>query len=138
MIVRDFQPSDTEAVAAILKANQQYDPVNEGPEAMLRVKRCEAAEFLVAEKDGEVVGMIRGVYDGSRALIHIASVFPRFQRQGIGTALVREIARQFKERGAADVAVTVPGDHLGFWKGLSFRLATRIMVARPIDTVLDD
>jgi len=136
MIVRDFQPTDCDAIVQILKANQQYDPLNEGPEAMLRVHECKAAEFLVAEEEGQVVGMIRGVYDGSRALIHIASVHPKYQRRGIGTMLVREIARRFKERGAADIAVTVPGDHLEFWKKLSFRLTTRIMVARPIDNVL--
>ena len=136
MVIRDFQLSDSDGVATILKANQQYDPVNEGPEAMARVRECEAAEFLVAEQDGEILGMIRGVYDGSRALIHIASVHPRFQRHGIGSALVKEITLRFRERGAADVAVTVPGDHLGFWRRLSFRLTTRIMVARPLDNVL--
>ena len=136
MTIRDFQPSDSDAIVEILKANQQYDPINEGPEAMLRVNACKAAQFLVAEKDGRVVGMIRGVYDGSRALIHIASVHPKYQRQGIGTSLVKEITRHFKGLGAADVAVTVPGDYLEFWKQLTFRMTTRIMVARPIDNVL--
>lgn len=138
MVIRDFRPEDTEALVEILKANLQYgDPDTEGPEAMLRVYQCPAAVFLVAEEDGKPVGLSRGVYDGSKALIHIVSVHPAYQRRGIGTALVRETARRFKERGATNLAVTVPGDNLEFWKKLSFRLTTRIMSAHPIDSVIE-
>ena len=138
MVIRDFRPEDCGALVQILKANLQYsDPQTEGPEAMLRVYECKAAVFLVAEEDGKPVGLSRGVYDGSKALIHIVSVDPPYQGRGIGCALVRETAKQFKERGAKNLAVTVPGDNLEFWKKLSFRLTTRIMFAHPIDTVLD-
>jgi len=137
MLIRDFGPEDSAALVEILKANLQYaDPATEGPEAMLRVYHCEAAVFLVAEEDGKPVGLSRGVYDGSKALIHIVSVHPDYQGRRIGTALVRETARRFKERGATSLAVTVPGDNLEFWKRLSFRMTTRIMFAHPIDTVV--
>nr|MBC7245241.1 GNAT family N-acetyltransferase [Chloroflexota bacterium] len=138
MIIRDFRPEDAEALVEILKANLQYgDPATEGPEAMLRVHECRAAVFLVAEEDGKPVGLSRGVYDGSKALIHLVSVHPAYQRRGIGTALVRETARRFKERGATNLAVTVPGDNLEFWKKLSFRVTTRIMFAHPIEKVIE-
>jgi ribosomal protein S18 acetylase RimI-like enzyme len=137
MVIRDFAPEDSEALVEILRANLQYaDPATEGPEAMLRVHRCQAAVFLVAEEGGKPVGLSRGVYDGSKALIHIVSVHPTYQGRGIGTALVRETARRFKERGATNLAVTVPGDNLEFWKKQSFRMTTRIMFAHPIDTVI--
>lgn len=137
IVVRDFRPTDCDGLVEILCANLQYgDPASEGPDAMLRVHACKAAEFLVAQEDGHPVGMIRGVYDGSRALIHIVSVHPDCQRRGIGTALVREIAKRFKKRGATSLSVTVPGNRLDFWKQLSFKLATRIMLAHPIDQVI--
>ena len=137
MQVRDFRPDDVDALVDILKANQQYGhPDIDGPEAMLKVHQCEAAEFLVAEQDGQVVGMIRGTYDGSRAVIYLASVHPAHQRQGIGRALVLEITRRFKERGAGSLAVIVPGD-AGFWKKMNFRQTTRVMQAFPIDQVLN-
>ena len=137
MLIRDFGPDDSEALVEILKANLQYgDPATEGPEAMARVQECRAAVFLVAEEEGKPVGLSRGVYDGSKALIHIVSVHPDYQHRGVGTALVRETARRFKERGATNLAVTVPGDNLGFWKRLSFRMTTRIMFAHPIDKVI--
>lgn len=139
MLIRDFRPEDCQALVEILRANLQYgDPSTEGPEAMLRVHRCQAAVFLVAEEDGKPVGLSRGVYDGSKALIHIVSVHPDYQRRGVGTALVRETAKRFKERGATNLAVTVPGDNLEFWKKLAFRTTTRIMFAHPIDKVIGE
>ncbi len=137
MQIRDFRPDDVEALVDILKANQQYGhPDMDRPEAMLRVHQCAAAEFLVAEEEGKVVGMIRGTYDGSRAVIYLASVHPAYQRRGIGRALVLEIARRFKERNASSISVIVPGD-ADFWKKMNFRQTTRVMHAYPIDQVLN-
>jgi ribosomal protein S18 acetylase RimI-like enzyme len=137
MKIRGFHPEDIEALLDILKANQQYGhPDIDGPEAMLRVHDCVAAEFLVAEEEGTILGMIRGTYDGSRAIIYLASVHPDYQRRGIGRALVLEIARRFKERGAGSLSVIVPGD-AGFWKKMKFRQTTRVMQAFPINQVLE-
>jgi ribosomal protein S18 acetylase RimI-like enzyme len=135
--IRDFEPEDADALVGILKANQQYgNPDIDGPEAMQRVHECQAAEFLVAEEDGKPVGMIRGSYDGSRAIIYLASVHPNYQRRGFGRSLVLETARRFKKRGARSISVIVPGD-VDFWKKLNFRQTTRVMHAYPIDQVLE-
>jgi ribosomal protein S18 acetylase RimI-like enzyme len=136
MQIRDFRAEDCDSLVEILKANQQYShPEIDGPAAMLKVRECRAAEFLVAETEARVVGMIRGTYDGSRAVIYLASVHPDYQRQGIGRALVAEIARRFKADGASSIAVIVPGD-AGFWHKMNFRQTTRVMQAYPIDQVL--
>ncbi len=137
MRIRDFDPQDVDALVAILKANQQYGhPEIDGPEAMLRVRDCVAAEFLVAEEENKPVGMIRGSYDGSRAIIYLASVHPDLQRRGIGRALVLELAGRFQKRGASSISVIVPGD-AAFWKKMHFRQTTRVMQAFPIDQVLE-
>jgi putative acetyltransferase len=137
MKIRDFQPQDVDAMVTILKANQQYGhPEIDGPEAMLRVRNCTAAEFLVAEEENVAVGMVRGAYDGSRAIIYLVSVHPDHQRRGIGRALVLEISARFKKRGARSIAGIVPGD-LAFWKKMHFRQTTRVMQAFPIDIVLE-
>jgi predicted N-acetyltransferase YhbS len=136
MEIRDFRVEDIDELVNILKANQQYgNPDLDGPEAMRRVHDCQAAEFLVAEKEGRVVGMVRGTYDGSRAIIYLASVHPDHQRQGIGRSLVSAVARRFWQRGARTIIVIVPGD-AGFWHKLNFRQTTRVMQAYPIDQVL--
>ena len=63
------------------------------------------------------------------------TVEPQWRRQGIGRALVTEIAQRFKDKGAKSIAVIVPGD-AGFWKRMNFRQTTRVMQAYPIDQVL--
>jgi ribosomal protein S18 acetylase RimI-like enzyme len=72
---------------------------SDGPEAMRRVKACDAV-FLVCEMDGRLVAVVRGDYDGSRPVIHQLSVHPEYQTRGIGTALVEEIVKRFQRMAA--------------------------------------
>jgi len=122
MEVRDFRPGDVDVLVDILRLNNQYGrPDVDGPEAMKRVGGCKAAVFFVGEIDGRVVGLVRGVYDGSRALIHQLSVHPDYKGRGIGTTLVREIVGSFNERGAPTVSATITDESLGFWQKVGFR-----------------
>jgi len=128
-LIRDFQNKDAEAIVEILKLNNQYGfPEVDGPEAMRRVKACSAAVFLVYEKQGKVVGAVRGNYDGSRAIIHELSVHPDHQKQGVGTMLVKEIVKRFQEKGAPTVSATVIEESLGFWQKVGFR-KTNVLLA---------
>lgn len=128
-MIRDFQNKDAEAIVEILKLNNQYGfPEVDGPEAMRRVKACSAAVFLVYEKQGKVVGAVRGNYDGSRAIIHELSVHPDHQKQGVGTMLVKEIVKRFQEKGAPTVSATVIEESLGFWQKVGFR-KTNVLLA---------
>jgi putative acetyltransferase len=136
MLIRDFVPADCDQLVEVLKANLQFGhPEIDGPEAMLRVCDCDAAEFLVAEEDRRAVGLIRGVFDGSRAVVHVISVHPDHQRRGIGTALVSEIATRFKAKGANNLSVIAAGN-LELLKKLGFKQTIRIMTAYPIDSVI--
>ena len=139
MVIRDFRPEDAEALENLLIAvGGLAHPEIDGREAMLRVHACPAAVFLAAEEDGRPVGLVRGVYDGSRALIHLLAVHPDYQGRGIGTALVREIARRFKARGAPTLGVTAAERTVGFWERLAFRSSARCMVAFAIEKVIDE
>ncbi|MFZ0965216.1 MAG: GNAT family N-acetyltransferase [Candidatus Bathyarchaeia archaeon] len=121
-MIRDFQLADRDEIVEILKLNNQYGfPEVDGPEAMKRVKACSAAVFLVCEIDGRVVGVVRGNYDGSRAIVHQLSVHPAYQRRGIGTALVKEIVKRFRQMGAPTVSATVTEESLPFWQKVGFR-----------------
>lgn len=129
MLIRDFEVGDIDEIVEILKLNNQYGhPEVDGPEAMKRVKACKAAVFLVCEIEGKVVGVIRGNYDGSRAMIHQLSVHPTYQQGGIGTALVQEIVKRFEEKGAPTVCATVTDESLGFWQKAGFRKTKAFLV----------
>ena len=66
------------------------------------------------------MGLIRAVYDGSRALIHLLSVEPSAQHQGVGRALVEALQMELRRRGAPTVSVTVTDSSSGFWKKQGF------------------
>ena len=69
-----------------------------------------------------------GNYDGSRAIIHQLSVHPAYQKQGIGTALVKEIVKRFRQMGAPTVSATVTEESLPFWQKAGFR-KTKVLLA---------
>ena len=122
ILCRPFQESDIDSLVEILELNNQYAyPDVEGPEAMRRVALCEAAVFVVAEVSGKPRGFVRGIYDGSRALIHLMSVHPNFQGSGIGKVLVKAATDDFKRRGAPTVSVTVTNESSAFWAGQGFK-----------------
>ena len=128
-MIRNFEQRDAQAIVEILKMNNQYGfPEVDGPEAMRRVKACRAAIFIVYEKQGKIVGAVRGNYDGSRAIIHELSVHPDYRKQGIGTALVKEIVKRFREKGAPTVSATVIEESLGFWQKIGFRKTKAFIV----------
>ncbi len=129
MLIRDFQLSDIDDVVEILKLNNQYGcPEVDGPEAMKRVKACNAAVFLVYEIDGRIVGVVRGNYDGSRAMIHQLSIHPSYQRRGIGIALVKEMVKRFQQKGAPTVSATITEESLPFWQKVGFRKTRAFLV----------
>jgi N-acetylglutamate synthase-like GNAT family acetyltransferase len=129
MLIRNFEIDDIDEIVEILKLNGQYGyPEVDGPEAMKRIKECEAAVFLVCELDDRVVGLIRGVYDGSRAIIHLLSVHPTYQGRGVGATLVREIVKRFEKRGAPTVSATITDESLGFWRKVGFKKTRAFIV----------
>jgi len=129
MLVRDFQLADIDEIVGILELNDQYGfPEVDGPEAMRRVKTCSTAVFLVCETDGKVVGVVRGNYDGSRAIIHQLSVHPVYQKRGIGTVLVKEIVKRFQQIGAPTVSATITEESLPFWQKIGFRKTKAFLV----------
>jgi len=135
--IRPFETADLETVVAILEANSQLAvPAVDGPAALRRVSLLTGTFFLVAELGSRVVGMVRGVWDGSRALVHQLSVDPGYQRQGIGTALMRALAHRFRERGAPSLAVTATEKTSRFYERLGFASTPVVfMIARDIRTV---
>jgi ribosomal protein S18 acetylase RimI-like enzyme len=129
--IRPFHDTDCDALVEILRLNGQYDyPEVEGPEAMRRVARCDAAVFLVAVAGGSARGLIRAAYDGSRAMIHLLSVHPGFQKYGLGTALVEAAWQELQKRGATGVSATVGERSAGFWQRQGFQRVPVFLVLR--------
>jgi len=65
------------------------------------------AIFLVAEKDGHLVGSAFGTHDGRKGWINRVAVIPAFRRHGIAAFLVRELERRISGMGIGIIACLI-------------------------------
>jgi N-acetylglutamate synthase-like GNAT family acetyltransferase len=73
---------------------------------------------LLAEHDGELVGIVRLTAEEGVVVLRGMQVQPRFQRQGIGKRLLATVAQELEGRGC----FRIPYVHLvGFYGGIGFR-----------------
>ena len=108
MLIREEKSADYDSVYSVVKCAFESAAHADGNEqdlvAALRKSKAFIPELsLVAEIDGKIVGHIlfTKVMIGSRTELALAplSVLPAFQKQGIGTALIREGHRIAKALG---------------------------------------
>ena len=62
---------------------------------------------FVAEKDGNIIGVILSGHDGRRGFIHHTAVSENEQRNGIGNILVKAAMEALKREGINKVALVV-------------------------------
>ena len=122
MNVREATQADlpvlAELVAAYLDEHwaRPYPPPPPGP-------YLQQGHIVVAEADGEIVGMAKGeLRDG---LGHVSLVYlkPDARGRGGGNDLVRDLVSHFREQGLAHVSLNVelPNDEaLAYWRRLGF------------------
>lgn len=94
-------PSEVEAILAIFAeevAAGRMLPRN--PEEV----RANIGDWIIAEDNGEIVGCVSLVFfNPSLCELRSLAVAPRFQRNGLGSALIRAAIGYAQERGAAHV-----------------------------------
>ena len=89
------------------------------------------------EVEGYAVGMIRGCYDGSRAIIHQMAVDKTYQKRDVGKRMLYELASRFKGDGAPSISVTATKKSRKYYKNLSFSdLPITLMVSFDINKVI--
>jgi GNAT superfamily N-acetyltransferase len=136
--VRRAKSGDFEKLEGILLENDMLKcPEIDGRKAMKRIKRRAGRYFLVAQTDEKVVGLIRGCYDGSRALIHQMAVDKGYQRQGIGKKLMHELTCRFKRDGAPSVSVSANYKSQSYYRNLDFfDPGIKLLVAYDINEII--
>ena len=74
---------------------------------------------LLAERDGELVGIVRLAAEENVVVLRGMQVHPRFQRQGIGKRLLATVADELDGRDC----FCIPYAHLvGFYRGIGFQV----------------
>lgn len=86
------------------------------------IKRNPTSTF-VAEKDGEIIGVIMAGHDGRRGFIHHTAVSPEYRNQGIAKRLVESALDALEKEGinkAALVAFEKNTVGNAFWEHMGF------------------
>ena len=141
MLIRPETAADRDAIAAVTRAAfgkeievRMIDAIRESDGFVPELS-------LVAEIAGEVVGHVLLSYVGlegsDRRLLELGpiAVVPERQREGIGSALVRESLRLADERGEPLVLVL---GHPWYYPRFGFRPASQLGLPAPDAAIPDD
>ncbi|MGB9691725.1 MAG: GNAT family N-acetyltransferase [Candidatus Sumerlaeaceae bacterium] len=127
MNIRELGENDLATITEIAQQVLVFDPVVED---VIAEKTLQAPDSfphlgLACEVGGQVVGFVQGAFgvneeDQGRGYIRLMAVAPSHQRQGVGSALLRELEARLRAAGASEVSVMdVPQNY--FMPGLDFR-----------------
>lgn len=126
VVIRTETSADIDAIAEVTTAAFKTLEVSNQTEQFIvdALRKANALTVsLVAELDGHVIGHIAfspvTISDGTRDWYGLGplSVTPVYQRQGIGTALVREGLSRLKDLGAGGCCLV---GHPGYYKKFGF------------------
>ena len=67
--------------------------------------------FLVAERDGKIIGTVLGGFDGRRGMMYHLAVEPSERFRGIGEALMAELEGRLREKGCIRYYLLVTRDN---------------------------
>jgi N-acetylglutamate synthase-like GNAT family acetyltransferase len=122
MKIRKTQEKDIDNIQKILVDGCMLNfPDQDGKKAMKKILKIQPDYFFVAEEDNEILGMIRGCYDGSRALIHQLIISKDARGKGVGTKLLKAIAKEFKKDGAKTISAASTQKTIEFYKKYGFQ-----------------
>ena len=110
--IRDVTVSDSPALARLLAQLGYPAGVAQVARRLARLEASAADRLLVAEVDGEVVGLASLhvspslEYDGDAGKVSALVVDERYRRRGIGEALLRSVEAAARERGCVLLFLT--------------------------------
>jgi ribosomal protein S18 acetylase RimI-like enzyme len=67
--------------------------------------------FLVAVRDGKLVGTVLGGFDGRRGLVYHLAVDPTLRRQGLGRTLMEAVEERLRAKGCLKYYLLVTKDN---------------------------
>ncbi len=125
MAIRNFEYKDLEEVAKIADESLQE---NYSIDFLLYLWQINPEGFMVAEKNGKVVGFIVSIKEGKEKLrILMLAVDKKFRRKGIGKSLLKELLIKYPE--ARKVVLEVRSDNkeaINFYKKQKFKIKGKI------------
>ena len=119
IIIRNQEIVKLEDVLHLYQAVGWTNYTNQ-PQMLEQALSHSLAIYLALDGDA-VVGLIRLVGDGfSSVLVQDLIVLPSYQRQGIGSSLMKEALGNFKEAYQVQLATEQTEKNVGFYRSMGF------------------
>ena len=121
--IRVMTIADYDGICEVWENHRGTNPVDDSYDGFAKYLRRNPTTSFVAEDNGKIVGTILAGHDGRRGLFHHVSVFPEYQKQGIGKMLVDHAMDALEKEGITKVLLVVFKDNdngNAFWEHLGF------------------
>jgi ribosomal protein S18 acetylase RimI-like enzyme len=106
-VIRVFRESDRDAVKDLWRVCNLTVPQND-PDKDINLKvHFQPELFFVGEYNGKVAASIMAGYDGHRGHMNYVSVYPEYQRKGIGKQMVLFVLSELQKLGCPKVNISV-------------------------------
>jgi ribosomal protein S18 acetylase RimI-like enzyme len=118
---------------AVLDLWRQADVIPSSTDSLEELERLVGEDrrlFLVAEEKSRLVGSIIGGWDGWRGGMYRLAVAPGYRRRGIARALVAEVERRLRARGARRITALVAKaeeEARAFWEDVGYEHDARML-----------
>ena len=110
-ILRPYHPADEASVIALWKRCGLVRPVNDPAKDIQRKRAVGGELFLVAEREGKLLGTVMAGYDGHRGWLNYVGVDPEARLKGLGRLLVEEAEARLRALGCPKVNLQVLSDN---------------------------
>lgn len=137
MLIRSFRLGDYSAITRIWQDTNLDRSETESLDALATQLAWDSELVMVAEHDGEVVGVVVGTIDGTRAYFYRLAVDPKVQNSGIGRKLVEAIETRFRQRGVNRVLIMVNQDNeqvIPFYHSLGYELQKYVTLSKKLSS----
>ncbi|MET3292070.1 GNAT family N-acetyltransferase [Brevibacillus fluminis] len=137
MLIRSFRLGDYSAITRIWQDTNLDRSETESLDALATQLAWDSELVMVAEQDGEVVGVVVGTIDGTRAYFYRLAVDPKVQKSGIGRKLVEAIETRFRQRGVNRVLIMVNQDNeevIPFYHSLGYELQKYVTLSKKLSS----
>jgi ribosomal protein S18 acetylase RimI-like enzyme len=123
--VRTATAADIDRVIGVwAEARSSAARTPDDPEVVEQLLERDPEALLVAESDGEVVGVLIAGWDGWRGNVYRLAVLPSHRREGIARELVEAGHERLRARGARRVTALVGGEEGAahrLWRALGYQ-----------------
>lgn len=137
MLIRPFRLGDYSAITSIWRETGLDQSETESLNDLAQQLSWDSDLVMVAEVEGQVVGVVVGTIDGTRAYFYRLAVHPSKQGSGIGRMLVEAIEKRFKQRGVNRVLIMVNQDNpeiLPFYHSLGYEVQKYVTLSKKLSS----